>query len=75
MENLAMHWLIIAVSISQLRGYAYLQCTSPTLQNYLLKNSLLVMGAYFAAIGSGIKLAGTIGQNSERLGEKTIFEE
>ena len=28
------------------------------------------MGVYFAAIGLGNKLAGTIGQNSERLGEE-----
>ena len=31
------------------------------------------MGIYFAAIGIGTKLAGTIGQNSEKLGEKFIF--
>ena len=31
------------------------------------------MGIYFAAIGIGNKLAGIIGQYSERLGEKFIF--
>ena len=31
------------------------------------------MGIYFRAIGIGNKLAGVIGQYSERLGEKFIF--
>ena len=70
----AMYWLIIAYlffTIGEL-------CASPVILSYITKLSpekftSSIMGVYFAAIGLGNKLAGTIGQNSERLGEKTIF--
>ena len=53
-------------------------CASPVILSYITKLSpqrlvSSVMGIYFAAIGIGNKLAGTIGQNSEKLGEKFIF--
>ena len=70
----AMYWLVLAYlffTIGEL-------CASPVILSYITKLSpekftSSIMGVYFAAIGLGNKLAGTIGQNSERLGEKTIF--
>ena len=52
-------------------------CASPVILSYITKLSpqrlvSSIMGIYFAAIGIGNKLAGTIGQNSEKL-EKNLF--
>ena len=70
----SMFWLIMAYfffTIGEL-------CASPVVLSYITKLSpkkltASIMGIYFAAIGLGNKLAGTIGQHSEKLGEKIIF--
>ena len=67
----SMFWLIMAYfffTIGEL-------CASPVVLSYITKLSpkkltASIMGIYFAAIGLGNKLAGTIGQHSEKLGEK-----
>ena len=53
-------------------------CASPVILSYITKLSpekltASIMGIYFATIGLGNKLAGSIGQYSQALGEKLIF--
>ena len=50
----------------------------PVILSYITKLSpkkivASIMGIYFAAIGLGNKLAGTIGQSSEDFSEKNVF--
>jgi POT family proton-dependent oligopeptide transporter len=48
--------------------------TCPISQNLpLIKYASLMMGVYFAMTGFGNKLAGLLGEASEKLGELTIF--
>ena len=69
-----MYWLVLAyvfITIGEL-------CASPVILSYITKLSpkriiSSIMGIYFATIGLGNKLAGTVGSYSEQLGEKNIF--
>ena len=70
----SMHWLILAYLFHTIGEL----CASPVILSYITKLSpkkiiASIMGLYFAAIGIGNKLAGTIGQYSDKLGEKTVF--
>ena len=70
----SMHWLVLAYLFHTIGEL----CASPVILSYITKLSpkrlvSSIMGVYFAAIGIGNKLAGVIGQHSERLGEKFIF--
>ncbi len=70
----SMHWLILAYLFHTVGEL----CASPVILSYITKLSpkklvASIMGIYFATIGLGNKLAGTIGQYSDRLGEKVIF--
>ncbi len=70
----SMYWLILAYLFHTIGEL----CASPVILSYITKLSperlvSSIMGIYFAAIGIGNKLAGVIGQYSERLGEKFIF--
>ena len=70
----SMHWLVLAYLFHTIGEL----CASPVILSYITKLSpkrlvSSIMGIYFAAIGIGNKLAGVIGQHSERLGEKFIF--
>ena len=70
----SMFWLILAYLFHTIGEL----CASPVILSYITKLSpkklvSSIMGIYFAAIGIGNKLAGTIGQYSEKLGEKSIF--
>ena len=70
----SMYWLVLAyvfITIGEL-------CASPVILSYITKLSpkriiSSIMGIYFATIGLGNKLAGTVGSYSEQLGEKIIF--
>ena len=69
-----MHWFVLAYLFHTIGEL----CVSPVILSYITKLSpkrlvSSIMGVYFAAIGIGNKLAGVIGQYSERLGEKFIF--
>ena len=70
----SMYWLFLAYLFHTVGEL----CASPVILSYITKLSpkkivASVMGLYFAAIGLGNKLAGTLGEFSEKLGEKTIF--
>ncbi len=70
----SMFWLILAYLFHTVGEL----CASPVILSYITKLSperlvSSIMGIYFAAIGIGNKLAGTIGQYSEKFGEKSIF--
>ena len=70
----SMYWLVLAYLFHTVGEL----CASPVILSYITKLSpqrlvSSIMGIYFAAIGIGNKLAGTIGQNSEKFGEKFIF--
>ena len=70
----SMYWLVLAYLFHTIGEL----CASPVILSYITKLSpqrlvSSIMGIYFAAIGIGNKLAGTVGQYSERLGEKFIF--
>ena len=70
----SMHWLMLAYLFHTIGEL----CASPVILSYISKLSpkqlvSSIMGIYFAAIGLGNKLAGTIGQSSENLGEKQVF--
>ena len=70
----SMYWLLFAYLFHTLGEL----CASPVILSYITKLSpqrlvSSIMGIYFAAIGIGNKLAGSIGQYSEKLGEKLIF--
>ena len=70
----SMFWLVLAYLFHTLGEL----CASPVILSYITKLSpkrivSSVMGLYFAAIGIGNKLAGSVGQYSEKFGEKSIF--
>jgi POT family proton-dependent oligopeptide transporter len=70
----SMHWLVLAYLFHTLGEL----CASPVILSYITKLSpknliASIMGIYFAAIGIGNKIAGLIGQYSEKLGEEFIF--
>ena len=70
----SMRWLMLAYLFHTVGEL----CASPVILSYISKLSpkqlvSSIMGIYFAAIGLGNKLAGTIGQSSENLGEKQVF--
>ncbi len=70
----SMYWLVLAYLFHTLGEL----CASPVILSYITKLSpqrlvSSVMGIYFAAIGIGNKIAGLIGQYSEKLGEQYIF--
>ena len=70
----SMYWLFLAYLFHTIGEL----CASPVILSYITKLSpkeivASVMGLYFAAIGLGNKLAGTLGEFSQKLGEKTIF--
>ena len=70
----SMYWLLLAYLFHTVGEL----CASPIILSYITKLSpkkiiASVMGIYFATIGLGNKLAGTIGQHSDNLGEKTVF--
>ena len=69
-----MFWLVLAYLFHTLGEL----CASPVILSYITKLSpkalvSSIMGIYFAAIGVGNKIAGLIGQYSEKLGEQSIF--
>ena len=70
----SMFWLVLAYLFHTLGEL----CASPVILSYITKLSpkrivSSVMGLYFAAIGIGNKIAGSVGQYSEKFGEKSIF--
>ena len=70
----SMYWLILAYLFHTIGEL----CASPVILSFITKLSpkqlvSSIMGIYFAAIGMGNKLAGLIGQYSERLGEQKVF--
>ena len=69
-----MYWLVLAYLFHTVGEL----CASPVALSFITKLSprqfvASVMGIYFAAIGIGNKIAGSIGQYSEKLGEKDNF--
>ncbi|PWL29408.1 MAG: MFS transporter [Fluviicola sp. XM-24bin1] len=70
----AMYWLILAYLFHTIGEL----CASPVSLSFITKLSPLrygsiMMGTYFAMTGFGNKLAATIGESSESLGEYVIF--
>lgn len=70
----AMYWLVLAYLFHTVGEL----CISPVALSYItklapLKYASLMMGVYFAMTGFGNKLAGLLGEASEKLGEYTIF--
>ena len=70
----SMFWLVLAYLFHTIGEL----CASPVILSYITKLSPKqlvspIMGIYFAAIGIGNKLAGMIGEYSEKFDEKTIF--
>ena len=70
----SMFWLILAYLFHTVGEL----CASPVILSYITKLSpkqivSSIMGIYFAAIGIGNKLAGSIGQYSEKFGDKSVF--
>ncbi|MEE2694808.1 MAG: peptide MFS transporter [Pseudomonadota bacterium] len=70
----SMHWLVLAYLFHTLGEL----CASPVILSYITKLSpkrliASIMGIYFATIGIGNKIAGLIGQQSEKLGEEFVF--
>lgn len=70
----AMYWLVLAYLFHTVGEL----CISPVALSYItklapLKYASLMMGVYFAMTGFGNKLAGLLGEASEKLGEFTIF--
>jgi POT family proton-dependent oligopeptide transporter len=70
----AMYWLVLAYLFHTVGEL----CISPVALSYItklapLKYGSIMMGVYFAMTGFGNKLAGLLGESSERLGEMTIF--
>jgi len=69
-----MQWLIFAYLFHTIGEL----CSSPVSLSFVtklapVKYASLMMGLYFAATGLGGKVAGVLGENSEHLGEYTIF--
>ena len=70
----SMYWLVLAYLFHTIGEL----CASPVILSYITKLSpkklvASIMGIYFATIGLGNKLAGTIGESSGNLGETVIF--
>ncbi len=70
----AMYWLVLAYLFHTVGEL----CISPVALSYItklapLKYGSIMMGVYFAMTGFGNKLAGLLGESSEKLGEMTIF--
>ncbi len=70
----AMYWLVLAYLFHTVGEL----CISPVALSYItklapVKYASLMMGVYFAMTGFGNKLAGLLGEASEKLGEFTIF--
>jgi POT family proton-dependent oligopeptide transporter len=70
----AMYWLVLAYLFHTVGEL----CISPVALSYItklapVKYASLMMGVYFAMTGFGNKLAGLLGEASEKLGELTIF--
>ncbi|NNM22643.1 MAG: peptide MFS transporter [Flavobacteriaceae bacterium] len=70
----AMYWLVLAYLFHTIGEL----CISPVALSYItklapLKYASIMMGVYFAMTGFGNKLAGLLGEASEKLGEFTIF--
>ena len=70
----AMYWLVLAYLFHTVGEL----CISPVALSYItklapLKYASLMMGVYFAMTGFGNKLAGLLGEASEKLGEFIIF--
>jgi len=70
----AMYWLVLAYLFHTVGEL----CISPVALSYItklapLKYASLMMGVYFAMTGIGNKLAGLLGEASEKLGEFAIF--
>ena len=70
----SMYWLVLAYTLITIGEL----CASPVILSYITKLSpkqkvSSIMGIYFATIGLGNKLAGTIGVYSQQLGEKKVF--
>ena len=70
----SMYWLVLAYLFHTVGEL----CASPVILSFITKLSpkkliTSIMGIYFAAIGTGNKFAGLIGQYSEKLGEQVIF--
>ena len=70
----AMYWLVLAYLFHTVGEL----CISPVALSYItklapIKYASLMMGVYFAMTGFGNKLAGLLGEASEKLGEFTIF--
>ncbi len=70
----AMFWLVLAYLFHTIGEL----CISPVALSYItklapVKYASIMMGVYFAMTGFGNKLAGLLGEASEKLGEFTIF--
>lgn len=70
----AMYWLVLAYLFHTVGEL----CISPVALSYItklapIKYASLMMGVYFAMTGFGNKLAGLLGEASEKMGEFTIF--
>jgi POT family proton-dependent oligopeptide transporter len=70
----AMYWLILAYLLHTLGEL----CASPVSLSFItklapLKYASIIMGLYWAATGIGNKIAGLIGEASQKLGELEIF--
>ena len=70
----AMYWLILAYLFHTIGEL----CASPVSLSFItklapLKYASIIMGLYWAATGLGNKVAGLIGEASQRLGEFEIF--
>jgi POT family proton-dependent oligopeptide transporter len=70
----AMYWLVLAYLFHTIGEL----CTSPVSLSFItkltpLRYGSIMMGTYFAMTGFGNKLAATIGESAEKLGEYVIF--
>lgn len=70
----AMYWLVLAYLFHTIGEL----CISPVALSYItklapLKYGSIMMGIYFAMTGLGNKLAGSLGEMAEGLGEFTVF--
>lgn len=70
----AMYWLVLAYLFHTIGEL----CTSPVSLSFItklapLKYASIIMGLYWAATGLGNKVAGLIGEASQKLGEFEIF--
>ena len=70
----AMYWLVLAYLFHTVGEL----CLSPVALSYItklapVKYASLMMGIYFAMTGIGNKVAGSLGESAEDLGEYTVF--